>query len=128
MIKKLKQEKEMEQFMQFILFARKLGSSWLEVLCGYALSGNRIYFFSKDAHFEQTLEVKEGIYNLFTMSSVEVSLLCGLALLFLFPLFKKKVEESTAELTRRRNKIEKWNFKNGKENYYKRYSKKAGIF
>lgn len=84
-------------------FARKLGQALAGGLTGFALSAIG-YVSTQDVNYKQTVEVKNAIYNLFTSASAAGFIICGLILLFLFPLTKKRVEKNTEELMRRRNK------------------------
>lgn len=81
-------------------FARKLGQALAGGLTGFALSA----IGYQSASHVQTEGVKQAIYNLFTGGSALGYLLCGLILMFLYPLSKKKVEENTQEIMRRRGK------------------------
>ena len=50
----------------------------------------------------QTQAVANGIYNLSTFFPAVIYILCGLVLLFVYPLSKSKVEANVAELQSRR--------------------------
>ena len=50
----------------------------------------------------QTQEVANGIYNLSTFFPAVIYILCGLVLLFVYPLSKSRVEANVAELQSRR--------------------------
>lgn len=82
-------------------FARKLGQALAGGITGFALSA----IGYQSASHVQTEQVRDSIYNLFTCGSAIGYLLCGLLLLFLYPLNKKKVEENTVEIMKRRGQI-----------------------
>jgi len=79
-------------------FARKLGQAIAGGLSGWALS----FIGYNELATVQTDAVKAGIYNISTFFPGVIYLLCGLTLLFIYPLSKKRVDENVEELKRRR--------------------------
>lgn len=79
-------------------FARKLGQALAGGLTGFALSA----IGYQSINPVQTQEVRDAIYSLFTAGSAIGYLVCGLLLLFVYPLGKKRVEANTQEIMRRR--------------------------
>ena len=80
-------------------FSRKIGQAIAGGLSGWALGW--IGYDSLAAG--QTQEVANGIYNLSTFFPAVIYLLCALALQFIYPLSKKRVESNVAELQKRAN-------------------------
>lgn len=81
-------------------FSRKIGQAIAGGLSGWALGW--IGYDSLAAG--QTEEVANGIYNLSTYFPALIYLLCALALIFIYPLSKSKVEANVAELKKRAEK------------------------
>ena len=81
-------------------FSRKIGQAIAGGLSGWALGW--IGYDSLAAG--QTQEVANGIYNLSTFFPAVIYLLCALALIFIYPLSKSKVEANVAELKKRAEK------------------------
>ncbi len=81
-------------------FSRKIGQAIAGGLSGWALGW--IGYDSLAAG--QTQEVANGIYNLSTFFPAVIYLLCALALIFIYPLSKSKVEANVAELKKRAGK------------------------
>ena len=81
-------------------FSRKIGQAIAGGLSGWALGW--IGYDSLAAG--QTQEVANGIYNLSTFFPAMIYLLCALALIFIYPLSKSKVEANVAELKKRAEK------------------------
>lgn len=80
-------------------FSRKIGQAIAGGLSGWALGW--IGYDSLAAG--QTQEVANGIYNLSTFFPALIYLLCALALQFIYPLSKKRVDSNVAELQKRAN-------------------------
>jgi len=80
-------------------FSRKIGQAIAGGLSGWALGW--IGYDSLAAG--QTQEVANGIYNLSTFFPAVIYLLCALALQFIYPLSKKRVDSNVAELQKRAN-------------------------
>lgn len=80
-------------------FSRKIGQAIAGGLSGWALGW--IGYDSLAAG--QTQEVANGIYNLSTFFPAAIYLLCALALQFIYPLSKKRVDSNVAELRKRAN-------------------------
>lgn len=78
-------------------FARKLGQAASSGLVGGLLS---IVGYSQATAFDP--EVTQGIFNISCIVPIIGLTALGLALIFLYPLDKKRVEENCAELARRR--------------------------
>ncbi len=78
-------------------FARKLGQAFSSGMIGGLLT---MIGYSKDTAFDP--EVTRGIFNLSCVIPAAGLLAVALALFFIYPLNKKKVEENCAELARRR--------------------------
>ena len=78
-------------------FSRKIGQEIAGGLSGWALGW--IGYDSLAAG--QTQEVANGIYNLSTFFPAVIYLLCALALQFIYPLSKKRVDSNVAELQKR---------------------------
>lgn len=78
-------------------FARKLGQAVSSGMVGGLLS---IIGYSQATAFDP--EVTQGIFNISCIVPVIGLTLLGLSLTFLYPLNKKRVEENSAELERRR--------------------------
>ncbi len=79
-------------------FSRKIGQAIAGGLSGWALG----WIGYDELAAGQTEAVADGIYYLSTYFPAVIYLLCGLVLLFIFPLSKSKVEANVAELKRRR--------------------------
>ena len=79
-------------------FARKVGQALAGGLGGFALSA--IGYDSLAA--AQTDPVRWGIYSLSTLFPAVIYTAVALVFLVLYPLSKKRVEENTKELQRRR--------------------------
>lgn len=79
-------------------FARKLGQAIAGGLSGWALSA----IGYDELAVVQADSVKNGIYNISTFFPGVIYLLCGLVLLVIYPLSKKKVDSNVEELKRRR--------------------------
>lgn len=79
-------------------FARKCGQAFSAGLAGLLLN---IIGYSEATRFE--VSVINGIYNITCLAPAIGFLLVVLALWFLYPLDKKKVEQNAAELARRRD-------------------------
>ena len=79
-------------------FARKIGQAIAGGLSGWALG----WIGYDELAASQTQEVANGIYNLSTFFPAVIYALCGLALLFVYPLSKAKVEANVKELESRR--------------------------
>lgn len=101
MIKKLEKEKRRRNNICSYSFARKLGQALAGGLTGFALS---VIGYQSASHV-QTEGVKQSIYNLFTGGSAEL-LLCGLILMFLYPLSKKSWRKYTRNYEKKSE--EKW--------------------
>lgn len=78
-------------------FARKLGQAVSSGMVGGLLS---IIGYSQETAFDPA--VTQGIFNISCIVPIIGLTALGLALVFLYPLNKKRVEENSAELTRRR--------------------------
>lgn len=81
-------------------FSRKIGQAIAGGLSGWALG----WIGYDELAAGQTQEVANGIYNLSTFFPAVIYILCGLVLMFIYPLSKTKVEENVAELRNRRAK------------------------
>ena len=79
-------------------FARKIGQALAGGLSGWALA----FIGYDELAAGQTTAVANGIYNLSTFFPACIYLACGLVLLLIYPLNKKRVEANVAELTRRK--------------------------
>lgn len=79
-------------------FARKLGQAVSSGMVGGLLS---IIGYSQETAFDP--KVTQGIFNISCIVPIIGLTALGIALLFLYPLNKKRVEENCAELGRRRN-------------------------
>lgn len=79
-------------------FARKVGQALAGGITGFALS----FIGYESSALVQTDAVRHSIYNLYTGVQAGGFILCGIILLFIFPLTKKRVESNTEELKRRR--------------------------
>lgn len=79
-------------------FSRKIGQAIAGGLSGWALG----WIGYDELAAGQTQEVANGIYNLSTFFPAVIYILCGLVLMFIYPLSKAKVAENVAELRRRR--------------------------
>lgn len=75
-------------------FSRKIGQAIAGGLSGWALG----WIGYDSLALSQTQEVANGIYGLSTYFPAVVYLLCGLTLLFIYPLSKKKVDANVAVL------------------------------
>lgn len=84
-------------------FARKIGQALAGGLSGWALG----WIGYDELAVSQTQEVANGIYNLSTFFPAIVYILCGLVLLFVYPLSKSKVEANVKELESRRAAAQK---------------------
>ena len=80
-------------------FSRKIGQAIAGGLSGWALGWIRY----DELAAGQTQEVANGIYNLSTFFPAAIYILCGLVLLFIYPLSKSRVEANVAELQSRRS-------------------------
>lgn len=78
-------------------FARKLGQAVSSGMVGGLLS---LIGYSKETAFDPA--VTQGIFNISCIVPIIGLTALGLALIFLYPLSKKRVEENCAELARRR--------------------------
>ena len=83
-------------------WARKLGQALAGGLTGIALNWVGFDAESAKAGIEQTAEAKEGLYMLANLFPAVGCILVALALLFLYPLKKKTVDENTRILRERR--------------------------
>ncbi|MDO4305538.1 MAG: glycoside-pentoside-hexuronide (GPH):cation symporter [Eubacteriales bacterium] len=79
-------------------FARKLGQAVSSGMVGGLLS---IIGYSQATAFDP--EVTQGIFNISCIVPIIGLTALGLALIFIYPLNKKRVDENSAELARRRN-------------------------
>ena len=79
-------------------FSRKIGQAIAGGLSGWALG----WIGYDELAAGQTQEVANGIYNLSTFFPAVIYILCGLVLLFVYPLSKSRVEANVAELQSRR--------------------------
>lgn len=79
-------------------FSRKIGQAIAGGLSGWALG----WIGYDELAAAQTQEVANGIYNLSTFFPAVIYILCGLVLMFVYPLSKSKVEANVAELQNRR--------------------------
>lgn len=79
-------------------FSRKIGQAIAGGLSGWALG----WIGYDELAAGQTQEVANGIYNLSTFFPAAIYILCGLVLLFVYPLSKSRVEANVAELQSRR--------------------------
>lgn len=79
-------------------FSRKIGQALAGGLSGWALA----FIGYDELAAGQTTAVANGIYNLSTFFPACIYLACGLVLLLIYPLNKKRVEANVAELTRRK--------------------------
>lgn len=79
-------------------FSRKIGQAIAGGLSGWALS----WIGYESAATVQTTAVTNGIYGLATFFPAAVYIACALALLFVYPLNKKRVDANVAELEKRR--------------------------
>ena len=75
-------------------FSRKIGQALAGGLSGWALG----WIGYDSAAVAQTQQVADGVYGLATYFPSVVYTLCGLVLLFIYPLSKKKVDANVAEL------------------------------
>lgn len=80
-------------------FSRKIGQAIAGGLSGWALG----WIGYDELAAGQTQEVANGIYNLSTFFPAAIYILCGLVLLFIYPLSKSRVEANVAELQSRRS-------------------------
>lgn len=80
-------------------FSRKIGQAIAGGLSGWALS----WIGYNASAVAQTEAVNVGIYNISTFFPGVIYLLCALALAFIYPLNKKKVNDNVTELERRRD-------------------------
>ena len=83
-------------------FARKLGQAFSSGMVGGLLS---LIGYSQATAFDPV--VTEGIFKISCIVPIIGLTAVALALIFLYPLNKKRVEENSKELARRREKIEK---------------------
>lgn len=81
-------------------FARKMGQAVAGGIGGFALAA--IGYVSSTEGIEQSLAVKNGIYNLITIVPAICYAVVFLLLTFAYPLTKKKVEENAVLLKERR--------------------------
>lgn len=79
-------------------FARKMGQAFAGGLVGWSLA----FIGYQSAATVQTEAVKNSIYNIATIGTGCIYLLCALALYFLYPLGKAKVADNVKELENRR--------------------------
>ncbi len=79
-------------------FSRKIGQAIAGGLSGWALG----WIGYDELAAGQTQEVANGIYNLSTFFPAVIYILCGLVLVFVYPLNKARVESNVAELQSRR--------------------------
>ncbi len=79
-------------------FSRKIGQAIAGGLSGWALG----WIGYDELAAGQTQEVANGIYNLSTFFPAVIYILCGLVLLFIYPLSKERVDANVAELQSRR--------------------------
>ena len=81
-------------------FARKIGQAIAGGLSGWALG----WIGYDELAAAQTQEVADGIYRLATFFPAAIYILCGLVLMFVYPLTKERVEANVKELEARRNR------------------------
>lgn len=79
-------------------FSRKIGQAIAGGLSGWALG----WIGYNELAAGQTEAVANGIYNLATFFPAAIYILCGLVLMFIFPLNKARVDANVAELKSRR--------------------------
>ena len=79
-------------------FSRKIGQAIAGGLSGWALG----WIGYDELAAGQTEAVANGIYNLATFFPAVIYILCGLVLMFIFPLNKARVDANVAELKKRR--------------------------
>lgn len=79
-------------------FSRKIGQAIAGGLSGWALG----WIGYDELAAGQTEAVANGIYNLSTFFPAVIYILCGLVLMFIFPLNKARVDANVAELKSRR--------------------------
>ena len=79
-------------------FSRKIGQAIAGGLSGWALG----CIGYNELAAGQTEAVANGIYNLATFFPAAIYILCGLVLMFIFPLNKARVDANVAELKSRR--------------------------
>lgn len=82
-------------------FARKMGQAVAGGIGGFALAA--IGYVSSTEGIEQSLAVKNGIYNLITIVPALCYVAVFLLLTFAYPLSKKKVEENALLLQEMRS-------------------------